>query len=67
MTKDRKIDKQILIELQRNSEGDNAVSEFLTELYYEESKNTPKWRYTKFYQNKINKYTKEWSQKNENS
>lgn len=64
---DRKINPQIIDELRKNSEGDKQIADFLIELIIKEADNLPKWRWKKVYQKKLEQYSSEWRNENENS
>lgn len=66
MTSERKIDLQMIKELRKNSEGDDVIADFLTDLIYEESNNSARWRWKKSYLKKVQKYSSKWRNKNEN-
>jgi len=60
-----RINEEVLRVLQEHTGGDEVIKNFLVDLIYEESAHGKKWKFSKIYLDKIDKYSKKWGGINE--
>jgi hypothetical protein len=62
---DGKVNKRILEGVQENSEEDELITAFLTDLIYEEAGRAGRWWWKDDYREKVKDYSVEWEKKDE--
>ena len=55
-----KINERILKGIRQNSEGDEIIEKFLTELIYEEADHPGQWWWKDTYRKRVDKYSADW-------
>jgi hypothetical protein len=61
-----KINERILKGIRENCKNDEALSEFLINLIYEEAEHSGQWWWKDIYRKKIEKYSEKWGDSDEN-
>jgi hypothetical protein len=62
---ERKLNPRILDKVRENSEGDDAIRDFLVDLIYEEAENSFGWHWRETYNQKVGEYSKKWRKESE--
>jgi hypothetical protein len=62
---ERKIHSQIVKKIRQNSEEDEVIGDFLIDLFYEEAEHSPRWHWRKVYNKRVEQYSQDWSDKDE--
>ncbi|MEM2942810.1 MAG: hypothetical protein QXT81_05260 [Candidatus Bathyarchaeia archaeon] len=61
-----KINERILEIIRENSEGDEVIRRFLTDLIYEEADHPGQWWWKETYRKLVDKYSADWREDDEN-
>ena len=61
-----KINERILKGIRENSEGDEAIRDFLMDLIYEEADHPGQWWWKETYSRLVDKHLTDWRERNEN-
>jgi len=59
------INERILTGIRKSSKDDEIIN-FLIDILYEEAEHSGQWRWKETYKKKIEEYSKEWGENNEN-
>jgi len=61
-----KINPEIIKWVKEKAKSDEKISDFLLDLIYEEAEHAGHWWWKETYKKKLEEYSKEWKEENEN-